>query len=225
MRFLSVLFASIYWTTRHGLLGISFRTWLIIIPSFLFLLGGALRWSPALTFFWLVLAGLFALLYMALSRVGYKRFVPDPAMALDDDFAAPHHEDRVPLRATGIFSVRDRENYVLDNPAHYWRVPLGQHVFMVEEQPGSFLYQIIDPENIRNVEPGHLLFGRQPQEALALSFEVSWSPELATEPSYHYHGKPEPENRPPGRERTVYLTFDHDADRYAVWKSLLQDTG
>ncbi len=142
-------------------------------------------------------------------------------MALDPEFAAPRNESRVPLRATGVFSVRDYERYVLEESAEYWRVPLGHHVIMVQNGPGQYLYQITEPQYIRNISAGYLLYGRRPQEALALQFVVSWSPDLAHEPRF-YPGAQEDEQQQPTEERTIYFTFDHDADRHAVWRSLLE---
>lgn len=222
MRLLSQLYAFMYWSKRHTFLGFALGTWLRLLPVALFLVGLAQGWPLLLNLFWLALALLLFLLYALGRRAGYKRFVSEPQMALDDDFAVPRSEQRVPLRATGIFSVQDREEYVLERPGAYWRVPLGQHVFMVEEGPGRYLYQIINPNHVHVVEPGYLLFGRHPQKALALRFTVSWGPQFATEPVYYYTPEPE-ETELEGETRTVFITFDHDADRHAVWKSLLQE--
>ena len=222
MRILSQLYAFMYWSKRRYFLGFALSTWIRLLPLAIFLVGLARGWPLPLNFAWVVLSILLFILYAVGRRAGYKRFVPEPAMALDDDFAAPRHEQRVPLRATGLFSVQDREEYVLERPGAYWRVPLGQHVIMVEEGPGRFLYQIINPRHVHVVEPGYLLFGRQPQKALALRFTVSWGPQYATEPVYYY--TPEPGETEVDREtRTVFFTFDHDADRHAVWKSLLEE--
>jgi hypothetical protein len=188
----------------------------------LFFAGLLLRWGPLFTFLWLGLSLLIFIAYAIAGRLGYKRFVAAPAMALDEDFAVPKDEHRVPLRATGIFSVQDYEGYVLEHPAEYWRVPLGQHVFMVQQQPGRFLYQIVEPDHIKAIEPGYLLFGKKPQKALALHFLVSWGPDFVDEPRLRYVATDEPQGRAPTEERTIYFTFDHEADRHAVWKSLLR---
>jgi hypothetical protein len=110
---------------------------------------------------------------------------------------------------------------VLEETAEYWRAPLGHHVVMVQNAPGQYLYQIVEPQHILDISPGYLLYGRHPKMALALNFMVSWSPEMAREPRF-YHGASEPGERAPSEERTIYFTFDHDADRYAVWRSLLE---
>jgi hypothetical protein len=210
-----------YWARRRSLLGLSVSAWLILVPLFIFFAGVLLRWPQPWKLVWLGLALFLVLAFVLAGRAGYKRFVGDPQLDLDDEFVAPADEQRVPLRATGIFSVREFENYVVEHPAEYWRVPLGQHVVMVQNGPGSFLYQIIEPDHIQEVQPGYLMFGRQPQSALALRFTVSWGPEFAEEPRFYELNDPPPRKKAT-EERTVYFTFDHDADRHAVWRSLLR---
>jgi hypothetical protein len=223
MSLISRLYAFLYWSQRHRLLGLSFRTWLVLLPIILAFAGLLRLWPLPVIFGLLGLSFLMALLAIVAARSGYKRFVPDGAMALDDEVEAPRNEHRIPLRATGIFSVHNREDYVLARPAEYWRVPLGQHVFMVQETPGRFLYQIINPEAVDSVQPGFLLYGREPQKALALNFLATWGPQFAYQPSYTYVGQEEEQPAVVGVARTVYLTFESDADRHTVWKSLLLD--
>lgn len=223
MHLLSRILALLYWMRRQNFLGLALRTWLILLFAALFLLGFARRWHPLLTLGWLALALVLVVAHALASRVGYKRFVSAPEMSLDEEFAAPRPEHRVPLRATGIFSVSEYERYVVEQPAEYWHVPLGHHVFMVRRDHGRYLYQIVEPENIRQVQPGYLIFGREPQKALALHFRVSWGPDYARKPRFYDHGEAEPDPAP-FEERTIYFTFDHDADRYAVWRSLQQET-
>lgn len=221
MRLLSQLYAFMYWARRRPLLGLSVSAWLVLLPLFIFFAGVLLRWPQPWKLVWLGVALFLVLAFALAGRAGYKRFVGDPQVDLDDEFAAPADEQRVPLRATGIFSVQNFENYVVEHPAEYWRVPLGQHVVMVQNGPDSFLYQIIEPQHIREVQPGYLIFGREPQTALALRFTVSWGPEFAEEPRF-YELNDAPLRKEATEERVVYFTFDHDADRYAVWRSLLQ---
>jgi hypothetical protein len=222
MSFVSRLYAFLYWSRQHRLLGLSLRTWLVLLPLILAFAGLLRVWPLPLIFGLLALTVLLVVLATLAARAGYKRFVPDDAMALDDEYAVPRNEHRIPLHATGIFSVQNREDYVLARPAEYWRVPLGQHVFMVQEMPGRFLYQIINPQDVESVQPGYLLYGREPQKALALNFMTTWGPQFAYQPTYTYVGQEEPPEVS-GIARTVYLTFDSDADRHTVWKSLLLD--
>lgn len=224
MRFLSQLYAFLYLTRRRTFLGVTLATWLVLLLLLLALWSFLLRWAGWVSQAALISAAILMAGYWIAGRRGYTRFVGDDEMTLDPEFAAPRDENRVPLRATGIFSVRDYERYVLDESAEYWRVPMGHHVVMVQQGPGQYLYQIVEPQYIRDVRPGYLLYGRHPQNALALEFMVSWSPEMAHEPSY-YPGASEEPVRGPSEQRTIYFTFDHDADRYAVWRSLLESRG
>jgi len=145
MRLVSLAYAFMYWSKRQSLLGAALSTWLMILPLALAVVGLAQDWAPGVLLFLVALSAILRIAYYLASRSGYKRFIVDPGLSLDREFAAPHDEDRVPLQATGVFSVSSREEYVLEHPGKYWRVPLGQHVFMVELQPGRFLYQIIEP--------------------------------------------------------------------------------
>ena len=56
--------------------------------------------------------------YWIAGRRGYTRFVADDELQLDLEFASPRDESRVPIRATGVFSVRDYERYVLPHARH-----------------------------------------------------------------------------------------------------------
>lgn len=221
MRFLSQLYTFLYLTRRRTFLGVTLATWMMLLLLLLALWAFLLRWPPWISQAALIGTAILMVGYWLAGRKGYTRFVDDEGMTLDPEFAAPRNESRVPLRATGVFSVRDYERYVLEESAEYWRVPHGHHVFMVQHSPGQFLYQIVEPEYIRDIRPGYLLYGRHPQKALALQFLVSWSPEMAHEPSY-YPGAAEEPLRAPSEQRTIYFTFDHDADRFAVWRSLLE---
>lgn len=221
MHFLSRFYALLYTTRHRRFLGVTLSSWLIFLLLLLAMWAFFSRW-PA----WIANAALLAAVllhagYWIAGRRGYTRFVAAGDMSLDPEFAAPRDESRVPLRATGVFSVRDYERYVLEESAEYWRVPMGQHVIMVQNGPGQYLYQILEPHYIRTVQPGYLLYGRRPQEAIAVNFVVSWTPEMAKEPRF-YPDAQEPTERTPSEERTIYFTFDHDADRYAVWRSLVE---
>lgn len=219
MRVLSQAYLLLYWTRRRRVAGLSISTWILLGLLTMFLATLLGNRSSALAVVWLGLAFLLLIAYIVAGRMGYKHFVNASDLELDPAFAAPRYEHRVPLRATGIFAVRNRENYVLERRAEYWRVPIGHHVFMVQQQRGRFLYQLVEPENIIAVEPGFLLFGREPRTALAVSFRVSWGPDYAYEPRYAAIEDPG-DTEAPEVERTVYFTFDHEADLHAVWRSL-----
>lgn len=221
MHLLGRLYAFLYWSQQHSLLGLSLRAWLIALPLVLATAGMVRSWPLPAVLALAALAPILFVLYTVARRDGYKWFVPAATLALNDEYSAPRDEQHIPLQATGIFSLHDREDYVLARPAEYWRVPLGQHVFMVQERAGRFLYQIIHPEHVQRVEPGYLHYGKSPRKALALHFLVSWGPQFAYEPGYQYVGEAEEPEQVHVTPRILYLTFASDADRHAVWKSLL----
>ena len=217
---LSRLFTFLYITRLRQFLGLSWSAWLRILPFLLGLLGLIMLWPLWLTIFWLALALFFWLLYAVAGRMGYQRFMEDETYRRDPSAGPLAAEEKVVLRATGIFSLHDREDYVLEHPAEYWHVPLGQHVFMVQYRRGNYLYQVIKPEFVQQVTPGLLLFGAQPRRALAVTFYVTWGPQYS-EYQFYYVGT---DNAPqPDQERTVYLTFRDEAQLHRVWCSLVGD--
>ncbi len=217
MVIISRLFALMYISRLRRFLGVSWAGWLQIIPLLLFLVALILQWPLWLTLLWLLLFLAVLIGYALVRRLGYQRFLPDDSRKLQSSTTLMPADRRVPLRATGVFSLNDREDYVLQHHAEYWRIPLGKHVFMVQHRAGKFLYQVITPENILAVQPGLLLFGANPQRALALTFLVTWGPEYS-EYKFYYVGT---DNAPaPTLKRTVYLTFGDEETLQQVWRSL-----
>ena len=116
--------------------------------------------------------------------------------------------------------MRDRENFVLLQPAQYWQVPLGDHVVMVEHMPQSYVYQFFDAAGLQKVEEGWLIFDRELREALAVTFRTKWAPQFAQfEIRYYVQDEVEPE----APLRTIYFSFDNEADKQAVWHNIVQD--
>jgi hypothetical protein len=162
-------------------------------------------------------------LYWKVKRDGYIRFL----RAADRPDREPHDfladNEKVTALATGSFSVSNHEAYVLQRPAEYWRVPIGDHAIMVEREPGKFLYQFVQAGSLQNVEGGYLIFGRQPQEALAITFLTTWGPEFSEITPRQF--MPSSNHTPAKLERKIYLTFSNAFDREMVWHNLLRDVG
>ncbi len=217
MVIVSRLFAFMYISRLRRFLGVSWAGWQQFIPLLLFLFTLALGWPLWLALLWLLLFFVTLVGYALVRRLGYQRFLPDDSHRLHSSAPLLPADRRVSLRATGVFSLNDREDYVLQHRAEYWRVPLGKHIFMVQHRAGKFLYQVIAPENVLATQPGLLLFGATPQRALALTFLVTWGPEYA-EYKLYYVGA---DNAPaPTQRRTVYLTFADEDTLQQVWRSL-----
>lgn len=193
---------------------------LLIVPV---LWGLVARWE-SLVWWLLGLVVLVNLLYLYAARLGYSRFVAGTEELPDGEAAerirplSPNQ--KMMMRATGLFSVRDRENFVLLQPAHYWQVPLGDHVVMVQQTPKSFLYQFFDAASLQEVRAGWLIFGREPEPVLAITFRTKWAPQFAQFEIRHYvQGGVELE----APLRTIYFSFANEEERQIVWHNIVQD--
>jgi hypothetical protein len=206
---------------------------------FIFRVSALVRYLPlvaAFAYWWLggapyflyaaLLWALFVhLLYWRARKDGYIRFLDDGGASLPAGVEPLPANQKVPVRATGIFSVVDREAYVLERPAEYWRVPLNDHIVMVQQQPGRFLYQMFQAATLHEIKPGRLLFGVKPRPALAIRFTVTWGPEFTRYERTTYPASSNGHDGPAGSQRWIYLTFDDDAGRLAVWRTVGRDLG
>jgi hypothetical protein len=129
------------------------------------------------------------------------------------------YNERVSLRVNGRFSLVNQDTFVWQRPADYWQVPLGEHVVMVAERPGRYLYQFLDEQNLLAIKPGQVFGGREIQPALAITFRPNWGPQAGPPLlSQFQFGEPEPPALGPAR--TVYLLFANRAERQQVWRQL-----
>ncbi len=212
------LFAFAFVTTLRRVLGLPLSRWFSLGLWLVVLVTPWTRlWPLAIA----ALAALFLLrqLYRRARRRGYATFTPLKNWPDVSDVALLPGEVRIPVRATGIFSAGRHEHDVLLRPGSCWHIPLNEHAIMVESGPGRYLYQFIQPGFLEKVEIGHFLFGSDHFPGLKITFHTDWSPQLDFSGIAYYIGG--------GREqigrlkRTIYLTFDNEADWLAVWKSLV----
>lgn len=217
------LYAILYRTNQHRFLGFSTGGWLKNLPFLFSLLAMVMRWPVFWLAFGILLAILMRILYWRAKKAGYIRFLgvgsktgPTNAQLIEDNV-------KVTACATGRFSVQDWEEYVLEQPAEYWRIPVGDHAFMVEHRPGRFLYEFIQKGALEQVESGFLYFGRGPKPALAITFLSTWG-SGAEEVNFKFYA-PSKNSSSAKFRRKIHLTFDEDADKNAVWRSLLRDAG
>jgi hypothetical protein len=212
--------AFLYQTQRRTFLGFSLAGWLKNLPLLLLLIAWLLEEPTPVLLLALALALMMRLLYASAERAGFVTFVPDTGLSLAEKVKPPADNRQIKVCATGTFAVHEREAYLLLRPATYWRMPLGEHVIMVEERPGRFLYQFLRAETVERLRPGRLLFGSQPQIALAIQFLSAWGPDAATPGKAYFVGG---DGEPAPVKRTVYLTFANEEERQAVWRNLLRD--
>lgn len=220
--YLSRAYAVMYRLHKRSLLGIrlvSIARWL---PILVLIIGWRQHWPvPALIGLLLAIIWLNYSLWRA-KRDNFNRFVshtgPMPNTTQSEPIPANH---KIDIAATGLFSVSGRDNNLLLRPATYWRVPLGEHVVMVEEQPGKYLYQFFNAKSLQTVRSGWLLFGPQPIESLAVTFLARWGPEYTKFGPAHENG--DDSGLPPPKRVTIYLSHDNPATRQAILDTLISD--
>ncbi len=220
---LSYLYWFTHWTSSHRFLGLCYSTLLKTALLFLLLVAWIRRWGQPSLLVILAAILIIYLLYAYAKRAGYFRFVPGAANhtavhALDP---LPHYQ-RVPVKATGVFSLEHWEKHVLFRPAHYWQAPRGGHGIMVAHEPGRYLYQFFDAPSLISLQRGWILYGRRPSPALAISFHSIWGPELVKEP-FRFFGRATEE--PPPIQRAIYLSFEDPAQEQVVWLNIARDVG
>jgi hypothetical protein len=170
------------------------------------------------------LAGLFGLLFLAYlaalaraGRQGYARFEPaaQAQSLLAKEAAQPplHHQEQVPVQASGLFHVEGKEQTFLDLDADFQTAATREHIVLGRVHPARFLllgrwpkhelgwwYIFFQPAMIQSLRAGYLHFGPTPRLAL----EVVYAPE-------------------PETQRTIYLTSENARDLRRVWDDLAHD--
>ena len=222
---LGIIFYGTYVTNHRLFLGLSWGWYirrLLFVPVLWALLARQELWVWVL----LSVAVLVNLLYWYAARLGYSRFVAGdegvPILGdVDGDGKRPlAANEKITIKATGLFSVRDWESFVLLKPAQYWQVPLGDHVVMVEDAPKSFLYQFFDAANLQRVQQGWLIFGRELLPVLAVTFRTKWAPQFVKfEVRFYDQNEAEPE----APLRTIYFSFANEQDKEIVRRNIVQD--
>ena len=221
IRLTGVLYGLAYFTTQRSFLGIRLSAWL----KWAILIFIVVAWFGRWPIYWPIIGGVLfvivQLFYWIVKRRGYISFFAIGEQSNEEVGELLPDNHKVKAWATGIFSVSRHQAYVLQKSAEYWRVPVGDHAFMVEHQQGKFLYQFVQVGALQRVETGFLIFGRRPQEALAVTFLTTWGPEFGdTSPRQLMAGS----NHTPAKlGRTIYLTFANTADRHLVRQNLMRD--
>lgn len=221
-RYLSRAYALMFALNQRSILGIRLVALVRWLPILVLLWGWLRLWpGPVLVILLLLVIWINYSLWRA-KRDNYNRFVPTRGSLLEAaDLEPLPPNQKIPLQATGLFSVSGRESVLLLRPADYWRVPLGEHVIMVEEKPGKFLYQFFSAQSLQNVQPGWLLFGPQPIDSLAVTFLARWGPEYTRFGQLYEDGSDA--GLPPPKPVTVYLsTPDADARRL-IWQTIVSE--
>lgn len=184
---------------RLALLGVALLAALGVWPG---------RWGSALGAL-LVLAASFVWEW----RARRHQYVVFRAQPKEPPPAAPlHPQDKVPLRATGLFEVEGRLQTFTELPAFFRTFATREHAVMAfaqrshwlgvglwpEEEVGMW-YIFFRPEAMQGIQPGLLRFGRRAHPALRLVV------------------------RGEKKAHTVYLSFDDPEGCRRVWADILHD--
>lgn len=225
LAYLGRIYYLTYFTTLHRFFGFRLSSWIRFLSVVLAFTAWVRQWPMPLLLAAILLAVWINLTYWRARRAGFNKFLPDEAAV-----AIPSTEELVPLppnqhiqmQATGVFSVNDKEDFLLLRPAEYWQVPLGDHIVMVQQQPHQFRYQFFNATSLQEVRAGWLIFGNRPHLALAVTFLLAWGPEF-NELTQVYMTHHNSSSSRPREKRTIYFTFDDADNRRAVWHNLVYD--
>ena len=211
---LGLIFQAAYRLRRHFWLGWSLARWLGVLILLAGLLALLRRWDrPGYA---LGLAGLL-LVYVCLllwaERKGYAHFQSCETAGPQAAVAPLPPEERVPVRASGWFSVEGKRQYYVDLAADLETARTREHIVLGRVQPSRFLllgswpehevgwwYIFVQPAAIRQVQWGHLYFGAVPRPALQVVYVLE-------EETQH----------------CVFLTSEREAVLHRVWADLLLD--
>ncbi|HET6446838.1 MAG TPA: hypothetical protein VFI27_19905 [candidate division Zixibacteria bacterium] len=219
-RVVGYLYAFLYFISDKLLMGASIMGWISVGAIVL----GGLLWLRSGFFAWFAIC----LTLLLVLRITHRIAKRDGFIVFDalDEYIRPLDAEQVKnyqkfdLRASGIFSIAGREEYMFQRPIKLWRVPFGDHALMVQRPTGVYLYQFIEAGYIATIRPGWLVYGPQVISALEIDFKTTWGPE-AGETEFKWFSRGEG-SQPKRLKRTLYLGFDSEADRDAIWDSLLR---
>ena len=210
------LFKWVYWLRRHQWNGWSLDRWLrvalLVIGGLGLLAGGPGGWASGL------IAGALLISYFAVSvwasRNAYVEFVPDKSLGLSPlgTHAKLRPQDKVEVRATGLFEVEGRRQFFVELQAYFRTFATREHAIMALVPRSRFLwvgqwpedelgmwYIFFLPQQVISLEAGALAFRSFPRPALRVTYRAQ-----------------------KGLER-VYLSFASEEDRRRVWDDIAHD--
>ncbi len=219
MNLLGHLFAFVFVNDHKRLVGIRRSLLVRGAPLLAGLVGLVVTRRLTLLLVGLALTLLLQLLWNVVHRAGYTRFRPDNTSPPTTRVYLPA-EQQIKVRATGVFSIADRQDRMFLRTAQIWRVALGDHAIMVAIAPKRYRYEFINRGDVQKIESGRLIFGPQPLPTLAVTFGSTWGPRYAqVQRAYFVH----PDEMPPPVRKTIYLTFEDEETRQRVWQSLVDE--
>jgi len=218
MLFVGLLYEFAYFTTHKSFLGWRYSSLLIDLPLLLAGWGWWRRgWEMPAIIPLLLFSSLLFITFWFIRRRRYTHFKPNQTAKLLPGETVLPAEKRLPLYATGLFGLEQKESYEFLRQAQLWQIPVGDIVIMVSRGDGSFVYEFLQLGKIFAIQPGRLIFGRKPLNTLAVTFASTWGPKYALERRDWLAKDNAP---PPPFRKTIYLTFDSEPARQLVWRVL-----
>jgi hypothetical protein len=219
------LFAFAYFSQRRTFLGAPRSSWYRFLLFALFIASLILRWGIAVNIIIFLLWVIVGFIYRRAEKQGYNKFVVDEtAVSPPDNTQLLTPNERAVVRASGRYAVTNKSDTVLlIKPAHYWHVPLGDHIVMVEYRPKNFLYQFFNGKTLQKIECGWILFGKEPISTLAITFLEVWGPEHENNALQYYIGGGAYDDLSRLKPRTIYFSFENPATQNKVWATLIKD--
>jgi hypothetical protein len=185
---IGILMQLAYRLHRHFIGGWSVARWLGML---LFLAGVALlAVRRSITWEVILVTALFLGYVGILAWAGSKGYIHFRA-SVDAEALVRHAppgppfypEERVPVRASGLFTVEGRDQAYVDLDADYESVDSREHIILARVHPSRFLllgtwpdyelgwwYIFFQPAILRQIRAGHLHFGRRPRLALKILY-------------------------------------------------------
>ena len=224
-RFLGRMYAFAFFSLRRTFLGVTHSGWLRFAVFALFVASLILRWGIVLVIVTFLLWVGVRLVYWRAKKEGYNKFIADETAVFPPESTQPLLEnERTVVRASGRYAVTNSSDTVLlIKPAHYWYVPLGDHIVMVEHRPKQFLYQFFNARTLQKIESGWILFGNEPINTLAITFLEVWGPEHSNDALMYYVGGGGSDDLSRLKPRTIYFSFEDIAVKNKVWATLIKD--
>lgn len=176
------------------------------------------RWVG--TAFWLLIFALQVAGGIRARRRDYIDFMPEDAPALDAAPLTP--SEKLPIHATGLFSVEGKYQRFSWLPGFYRTFATGEHAILClmreqrrwgllsspQEEAGMW-YAFIEPDSLIQLRWGTLAFGKTKSSAIAATYRLTIPPSARRK-------------QPLVREETIYLAFDQAEDGQRLYVDLAQ---
>jgi hypothetical protein len=163
-------------------------------------------------------------------RSQYVHFLPQGSPVQPTPGATPlNPADKLLVRATGLFEVEGKAQRFTELPAYYRSFSTREHAIMAVVQPARRLaglarwpedqvgmwYIFVKHDELRQVQPGVLGFGRARRPALRLLVEQALPDKSAVMDAWGLQwGKDKSQLKT--RQQTIYLSFDGEAEQARV---------